>query len=311
MIQGYVLWDYPFLRDVKKPLIVDLVCPIHIEDLEQGRVYQASLSLITESLRRGDFFICGHEIQRAYWLGMLTSLKKVNRRTRDIDPSFRSLIDVVPFGIPEEPPVKKNNVLKGIIAGIKEDDILFLWWGGIWDWLDPFTVIKAVAKASKDNPRIKLFFPFLRRPQGEIPRTASASVQLSKDLGIFGKNVFFNEFPIEYKKRSDYLLEGDAGIICQPDHLETFLAIRTRGLDYIWAGLPVITTKGDHFSEQVEKQEIGLTVDFFDVEGWREAILSLSDEKERARFRDNIGKIRHLFYWDNIIEPICRYFQRL
>jgi hypothetical protein len=41
------------------------------------------------------------------------------------------------------------------------------------------------------------------------------------------------------------------GVSTHRDHLETRLSFRTRMLDYIWAGLPIVCTDGDHFASLV------------------------------------------------------------
>ena len=57
--------------------------------------------------------------------------------------------------------------------------------------------------------------------------------------------------------RQNYFLESDVGIITHPQHIETRFSFRTRILDYLWAGLPVISTQGDILSALVEKKETG------------------------------------------------------
>ncbi len=55
---------------------------------------------------RGDFFLCASEKQRDFWLGSSRRLGRVNPRVYDDDESLRSLIDVVPFGFPDDAPVR-------------------------------------------------------------------------------------------------------------------------------------------------------------------------------------------------------------
>ncbi len=71
----------------------------------------------------------------------------------------------MPFGIDPTPPQPGGNVIKGVVLGIAQDDTLLLWGGGIWDWLDPLTVIRAMASLRERRPDIKLFFLGLHHPQ--------------------------------------------------------------------------------------------------------------------------------------------------
>ncbi|WP_258189047.1 glycosyltransferase [Candidatus Hakubella thermalkaliphila] len=69
-------------------------------------------------------------------------------------------------------------------------------------------------------------------------------------------------------------------MISHPEHIETRFAFRTRVLDYIWAHLPIITTKGDSLSDLVEEEGLGLAVKETDVEAMVEAILRMASDKE-------------------------------
>src|SRR5205814_489039 len=100
--------------------------------------------------------------QRDLWLGFLAALGRIDEHQYARDPTLRSLVDVVPFGMPTEPPLSAGPVLKGVVEGIGRDDRVLLWGGGIWDWLDPLTVIRAVAALPRDD--VRLFFLGTRHP---------------------------------------------------------------------------------------------------------------------------------------------------
>jgi hypothetical protein len=59
---------------------------------------------------------------------------------------------------------------------------------------------------------------------------------------------------VDYAKRADYLLEADLGVSTHYDHVETAYSFRTRILDYLWAGLPILATEGDSLSRLVKTQ---------------------------------------------------------
>src|SRR5262249_14855273 len=152
-------------------VIVDLVCPFHIENLERDQeAFDHCHAILAHSLTHGDFFLCGNERQRLYWLGMLTSQGRLTVARDHGDRGLRNLIDVVGFGIAEEPPIQRRHYLKGRAHGIESDDIVLGWFGGLWDWLDPLTLIEAVHAAHRVNPRIKLSFPVFRHPGGDPHR---------------------------------------------------------------------------------------------------------------------------------------------
>ncbi len=94
---------------------------------------------------------------------------------------------------------------------------------------------------------MRVYFLGIRHPNpdvGEMRRTIE-TLELSDELGLTGTHVFFNDDWVEYDDRPNYLLEADVGVSTHLDHVETAFSFRTRVLDYLWAGLPVVATQGD------------------------------------------------------------------
>ena len=59
---------------------------------------------LSDALRGGRQFICASEKQRDLWLGSMLADRLVTAERYDADPSLRTLIDVVPFGLPSSAP---------------------------------------------------------------------------------------------------------------------------------------------------------------------------------------------------------------
>ena len=169
----------------------------------------------------------------------------MNPVTYDADATLRSLIAVVPFGVPGQPPVKTRDAVRGVVPGIGPDDEVLLWGGGVYNWFDPLTLLRG-RPASPAPPRTRLFFLGLSHPQPGVPemRMAVETRQLSDELGLTGTHVFFNEGWVAYDDRQNFLLEADIGVSTHLDHVETAFSFRTRILDYLWASLPVVATGG-------------------------------------------------------------------
>ena len=266
--------------------------------------------IFNEQLHYGDFFICAAERQRDFWLGMLAALNRVNPYSYNEDPTLKKMIDVVPFGLPTNKPIHTREVLKGQIDGIGKDDFVIIWGGGIYNWFDPLTLIKSMARIAEIRDDIKLFFMGVKHPNPQVRelRLVNDTIDLAKKLNIFGKNVFFNYGWVEYNERQNYLLESDVGIITHPAHIETRFSFRTRILDYIWAGLPIISTRGDCLSELVEKKVLGITARDGNVEDIVNAIIKLADDK---KFYDeclnNLRNISKEFIWEKVCGPIIAF----
>ena len=314
MIQGEILSDYPAIRWAGRPIIADMITPNHIENVQSSQLkFWYGLRCVTRSLKAADFFICGNERQRMYWLGMLTSLGRISKRERDRDAEFRRLIDVVGFGIRDEEPCKRRTVLKGAHPGIGADDIVLIWFGGIWDWLDPAPLIRAVAEAHREQPRLKLFFSMFRKSPFEKPtRTAVAARRLASDLGALDRCVFFNDLPVPFQDRADYLLESDLGVLVQAPNFETQISARTRALDYFWANLPILTNAGDQVAEMVARHELGMVAHRNDADELKCLLLEFAaDPTRRCQAAERIRSIKREMLWSASVGPIVRFLGRL
>ncbi len=317
--QGNVLDDYPFLQQTEKVVVVDLYDPFHLEQLEQTREHDAETRRVivhnataaaNKQCLRGDFFVCASERQRDFWLGHLAALGRLNTVTYDADVTVRSLIDVAPFGIPEQPPARSRPALKGVYPGIGSDDKVILWGGGIYNWFDPLTLIRAVAQLVERQPDVRLFFLGMQHPHPHVPemRMSFAARRLADDLGLTGKHVFFNESWVEYDDRANYLLDADIGVSCHLDHLETSFSFRTRMLDYLWAGLPMVATRGDVFADLIERRELGLTVYAGDVDGLAIALARMLDDAAFAKqCRENVAALAPEYHWSRALRALVEF----
>ncbi|MCK5566803.1 MAG: glycosyltransferase, partial [Actinomycetia bacterium] len=256
--------------------------------------------------------ICASERQRDFWLGMLSALNRVNPFAYNIDSSLRRMIDIVPFGHPSYKPIHTRQVLKGEIEGIDQDDFVIIWGGGIYNWFDPLALIRAMAEVKKVRDDIKLFFMGISHPNPEVRALGMVNntVSLSEKLDLYGNTVFFNFGWVDYENRQNYLLESDAGIITHPNHIETRFSFRTRILDYIWAGLPIITTEGDHLSDMVKIERMGIITKDGDESDIARAILKMAQDRDfYESCRKNTEKARENFTWKKVCQPIidfCR-----
>jgi GT2 family glycosyltransferase/glycosyltransferase involved in cell wall biosynthesis len=319
IFQGHALDLFHSLARSTKRLIIDIYDPMHIEQLEQSRhlpdaewsamVDDASHSIASQ-LRRGDFFLCASERQRHFYLGQLTTLGRVNPASYRDDPHLERLIQVVPFGLPDDTPVHDTQVLRGVVDGIGDDDKVLLWSGGLYNWFDPLTLIRAVAQLVQTRPTVKLFFQGTKHPHpgvAAMPIVEEAKT-LAEQLGVLGTAVFFNDSWVDYSTRHNYLLEADAGVSTHRSHLETEFSFRTRILDYLWAGLPMVVTQGDHFAELVEREKLGIAVPADDVDALSTALdRILFDDTLRARAEKNISRVREHYRWHRVLEPLLGY----
>jgi glycosyltransferase involved in cell wall biosynthesis len=314
VFQGSLMHEHPWLRDSTKPLVVDVYDPFHLELLEQARdegearrrdIVHNAVVVLNDQLRRGDFFLCASEKQRDLWMGSLAALGRVNTGTYDGDETLRKLIAVAPFGLEPEPPARTGPGVKGVVEGIGAEDKLLLWGGGIYNWFDPLTLIRAVAELGR--PDVKLFFMGLAHPNPRVPkmRMAVAAERLAEELGLLGKTVFFNQGWVPYAERANVLLDADLGVSTHLDHVETAYSFRTRLLDCLWAGMPQVATRGDSLAELIEAEGLGITVPPGDPGALAAAIGALLDDPERAAAaRAAARRVAGGFTWETVLRPL-------
>ena len=133
---------------------------------------------------------------------------------------------------------------------------------------------------------MRLYFLGMRHPKPDIVESAVAAQarHLADTLGLTGTHVFFNEGWVAYDDRQNYLMEADVGVSLHLEHLETAYSFRTRILDYLWAGLPIVASAGDGFAEIISAEGIGTVVPVEDVDAVAEALVGLlGDRRARAR----------------------------
>jgi glycosyltransferase involved in cell wall biosynthesis len=321
IFQGWVNANRPFVTANSKVLIIDLYDPMHLEVLEQARQddvdawwgsFNSAKAVITEQLRRGDWFMCASDRQRALWLGELAAEGRINPTTYAEDVGLQSLIDVVPFGVADEAPTRTGPGLKGATPGIGPEDRVLLWGGGIYDWFDPLTLIRAVDRLRHQHDDVRLVFMGTKHPSPLVPEMdmAGQARALAHDLDLTGRWVFFNEGWVPYDERQNFLLDAD---ICVTSHfatLETEFAFRTRMLDYLWVGRPIVTSGGDALADLVDRAHLGIAVEPGDVDALEQALGKLlSDDGFAASCADNIESLRPQFTWSEVLTPLldfCR-----
>lgn len=325
IFQGFVMHHAPWIADTDKIIVVDIYDPMHLEQLEQFRTddltvrtqrIAATTDVLTKQLKRGDFFMCASEQQRHLWLGHLASVGRINPLNYEYDSSMRSLITICPFGLASSPATRTRAALRGVVPGIEQGDKVIIWAGGVYNWFDPLTLIRAVDVLRERHDNVRLFFLGMSHPNPDVPamQMAYEAQQLSERLGLTGKYVFFNSEWVAYDDRQNYLLDADLGVSTHFEHVETTFSFRTRMLDYLWAGLPIVATGGDAFGELIQAQNLGLTVPEQDVEALVDALeRSLYDHDFATECAQNVAALRTDFTWEKTLAPLmefCRSAQR-
>jgi glycosyltransferase involved in cell wall biosynthesis len=307
-----------WLRRSKARVIVDLYCPETLETLELlagGRPLErrqrtaTTLDRLHGALRTGHNFICASETQRDLWLGAMLALRMIGPELYDGDPSLREVIDLVPFGLPEQPPgPSAGGGPREAIPALGEDSEIVLWNGGIWSWLDAESAIRAAVSLAERRPTLRLVFMGVASDHPAGAAAAVAAKNLAAELGALGRVVHFHDW-IPYAERGAWLTEAACAISAAGEHLETRFAYRTRLLDCFWAGLPVVCTSGDDLAERVEREGLGAVAPPGDVEALAGALERVLDTGREA-FSGPLRAAAERQTWPTVARPILRWISQ-
>jgi hypothetical protein len=291
------------------PLLAEwLALPTTSDPAQQGRAWAQRMRELSWQYTIGDFYLCASERQRDWWLGLLEASGRINPATVQADPSLRTLIDVLPFGLPSTPPQPTRPVIKGVWPGIGVMDKLLLWGGGLWPWLDPVTAIRAVAQVWPHCQAVKLVFPGSQHPNpavAQMPTALADARRVAEETGLLDRAVFFGDW-LPYADWPNVLLESDLALSLHFDTLETRLAFRSRILEYIWAGLPMVVNSGDATSDLVTGYGLGVVTAPQATDAVASAIHTLLAEPRTAR-QAGFVQARQALTWERAAAPLIAY----
>lgn len=297
--------------------IVDLYDPLAIEVLEytkddnpalQQSTFEFNYYSLAISLLSADHILCASEKQKDYYIGFLSGQKLLNPKFYHQTPNLDKFISIAPFGLPEgKATAIDDQVFFSKFPGIKKTDKIIYWGGGIWNWFDPISVIKAIHELSKKRSDIKLFFLGTKHPNPKIKtmKMAGKALEYAEKYDLLDKYVFFNFDWTPYNERVNYLGLSTIGVSTHFDNTETRFSFRTRILDYLWAEMPMILTRGDSMADLCEKHNLGVVVDFQNSSEIAKAIEMISNNGKIAKeMSENIKKIKSRYRWTSVAKTV-------
>lgn len=248
VVQGHVANAF-FMQAHPVPTVIDLYDPYIIENLhyysEQGpEVFGHDHATLTNSLLRGDLFLCASEAQRMFYLGALLTVGRVHPVAFENSPHLDSLLRIAPFGVQPPRTLAPRN--------LDEPSILF---GGIYDWYDPILAIDAVAIARQSIPKLTLTFTTHPNPDITPQGKLAGAVEHVRRNGCTDF-VHFEPW-VAYDERAEFFERFTLALLTFRPSIETDLAMRTRVYDYLWCGLPIVTSSAPGTDEILERYDAG------------------------------------------------------
>lgn len=300
VVQGHVANAF-FQHAAPIPTVVDLYDPYIIENLhyyaERGaEVFDHDHFTLMTSIARGDYFLCASEAQRLFYAGLLLASGRLNPMLFEQDPRLESLIAIAPFGVAA--------ARTRAASSMPHARILF---GGIYDWYDPIVAIEAVALMRETRPDATLTFTMHPNPDITPQGKLAAAMRFAKE-----KSYGFVRFEpwAPYEHRAAFFEKFDLALLTFHRSLETDLAMRTRVYDYLWCGLPIVTSSAPGTDEILTRHAAGSVVGDDDPRSFAREMLSILDDPPRhARMVDGAHAFVLEHQWDRTLAPLrafCR-----
>ena len=290
-------------------LILDAYVPIYVEvsareaddmDSEYAH-YMDDSRRYNHVLKRGDYFLAASQTQKLYYTGVLSALGIINPR------SYRqNRLLTVPFGIHDEPATAKNDPYEKL--GIKKDDFVVLWFGGLYPWFRIDELLDAIKELSKDQ-KIKFAIvggknPF--NPNPDLARQYNAALEFAKEHNLLDRSLFFVDW-VDFKDRINWYKRANVVISINQPGEENVFSWRTRVMDYVWGELPILTNGGDPLSEELIGAAAARRLESLSEAELVSSIKDLARNPEQlAKLKENVIKIKADYHWPKLVEPIVK-----
>jgi glycosyltransferase involved in cell wall biosynthesis len=294
------------LRNSGTVTVSDQYDPVWLEtavltqDPATVRLLRAQRLMRGAQVRFADVIAVASQAQRTLLMDELDALGG----TRGAAPH----VVTVPFGVPEPPPATERRPLREAFPAIAADDPVVLWWGKVWRWFDADSAIRAFAQVVDRCPRARLVISAGKSPTAAFDASdhTEAARQLTRELGLLDRNVFFLDEWTPYDRRHEYLMEADIGLTLHANTPEAPFAARARYMDYLWAALPCVLGTGDETAAAFAETGFASLVEPADVDGAAAALLALIQDRS-ARERAHAAGLRlaDRYRWSAIMEGLA------
>jgi glycosyltransferase involved in cell wall biosynthesis len=289
----------------KTQVIVDAYGPAYLENLARNpenliETYIGNLEAVDKVfnmvLKRGDFFLYANEAQEKLYTGILCSLGVINQYSYHT----KRLLEV-PFGIdgPENNKNYKNPYTK---YGVKKDDFVLLWFGGIYPWFDIIKILESLK--NNKNKKIKFVIVGGNNPQNQHPDFVK---HYRNTIDYIEKNNLKDQIIlidwVDYSTRRKYYEHADLIISFNKPSSENIYAWRTRVMDYLGSSTPLITNGGDPLSEELIKVNAAFRAEnVADINVILENLINNRKSLDIASKNMNILKPK--YYWHNVTKEL-------
>jgi len=280
--------------------IADAFVPVHLEisastagsRLEFDELkFTWFINLYMKRLWASDLYLVASTVQRSYLVGLLSG-------TGLISPSSYDAVDIAiaPIGVDASAPV----------AVAPQSGKTILWWGGFYPWYDFENLYEWASLLLKLEPETKIRIvgalnPFTSdRLFRDIPQVALEKLTTLPNVDAWDW--------LPYSERSKAFEGVSAVLILNGPNFENEFSWRTRFVDPIAFGMPILTNGGDPFGEVLLEaggalrtpSESAKLANWIAEEMTAEALTSA---------RSSIVKVKEKFSWKSSAESLATHLK--
>ena len=288
-------------------LILDAYVPIYIEvsardakEMSQEYInYQADVQRHNHALKRGDYFLYANPAQEQLYNGVLSALGIINPF------SYRdSRLISTPFGIHRDAITADTNPYNDL--GVKKDDFVVLWFGGIYPWFRIEEYLESIKKLSS-NKRFKFVFVGGKNPFNDNPDIASQykkTVDFAKNNGLTGQSVFFIDW-VDFDTRINWFHNADVIVSLNQPGEENKYSWRTRVMDFVWGEAAIITNGGDPLSEEMIEGNAAVRLPELSSTALSSTLEKFSKDPAKLKaIRKNVRNLKEKYFWDVVTKNL-------
>lgn len=245
---------------------------------QSDRGLDTQIAFLSEVLHKGDVFSGCGQAQCHMLVGELAMAGRLNRHTFGYE--FTRTI------LPGSPPRLAADALRR--SGrqfltqfrVADEDFVVLWCGGYNTWTDVDTLFGGLEAAMRANPRIHYV------SVGASTYSAPDNVY-DRFVSMASSSPHADRYHLlgwrPWGEMADYYRESDVGINIDALHYETIFGTRTRLVEMIAAGLPVVTSLGAELSYLLRDAGVALSFQVGDGAELTSALVRLAADGELAR----------------------------
>ena len=262
-------------------------------------------------LRRADKISAVSTAQRFAVLGELATVGRLNRHNLDYE-----LVVTIPSSVDPA----KGQVGSGKSEGgtkrqlptsnlVPPTSFIVLWCGSFNTWTDPITLFEGLEWAMARDPMVHFV-----ATGGAIPGHADAVLDTFRESADSSPHrsryhlvgwVAAEEFP-------GYLAASHLAICVDFPCMETLVGTRSRLLEAMAAGLPILMTRGTELSIEIERAGVGWVVAPRHPRALGERILELARDRESLarKGREARDFVERSFSIERTLQPLVRWVEK-